>query len=247
MLRNWQLRAHIDGLISEARRTRRQERRVLGAAELLRIQDRLISGQFRRPQIERIIRKISNGLVKPKDPDQPLTLRERIIKGMRAVGKGRNVPTDLPKPEREWLPGTERRFEDLHHHRVVKLRKEMRAAHLAYGFFLGIAVHDMEETCREPLPLARIRQLAEEFSEPNDFNAETFSSWVDEFNEIQSQKHTHVLPTDVEAAVANIDERLSRAAHPAYRDHLIAQRNKLHEKFSWTGAHEQNGEHCAGE
>ncbi len=69
----------------------------------------------------------------------------------------------------------------LHNIRTGTLRKESRAANLAYGFLLGRSYWQMERTCHEAPDFIRVQQLAEQFSgEDKRITRQRFACWHDE-------------------------------------------------------------------
>lgn len=239
MLKFWQLRAHIAGLAAAARRTRREENKHYSLAELLRIQDRLTTGQFKKSYIEKTIRRLGGGRIKGGS-DGPLSLRERIIDGLKARGGGHNT-MDLKPVELQKLAGITIRAEELHNWRVNYLRKESRAALLAYGFLRGKAVHDMEMVCREPLPAARVRHIAENMSGDAAFDEEAFLAWMADYEEtrISYDVPTHPLPVDAKTEMDKIDERLLAAENAEYRKRLMNQQVALAGKLARYGTFQE--------
>lgn len=81
--------------------------------------------------------------------------------------------------------GAEEGRELLHHMRTHSLRKESRAANLAYGFFLGRSYSQMEQTCHERPDLARVEMLVERYSGDLDERhvRQKFAQWLDDARE----------------------------------------------------------------
>jgi hypothetical protein len=75
--------------------------------------------------------------------------------------------------------------EALHNMRTHSLRKEARAANLAYGFFLGRSYSQMEQTCHERPDLARVEALVERYSGDLDKRQvkQRFAQWWGEARE----------------------------------------------------------------
>ena len=52
---------------------------------------------------------------------------------------------------------------DLHAHRVVVVRGECRATHLAYGFLRGRTYHQMERTCRTKPDWEKVKRMVRRY------------------------------------------------------------------------------------
>lgn len=217
-MRSWQLRAHIAGLVAESRRTRTVLRKAYSADALLRIKERLLNGEFRPTQIERIMHKVrsgySAGVALPED-------RRVIVSAIRANVRRENAPSELSKLDPQWIDDSADRCAALHYHRTVTLRRELRACNLAYGLLLGHGLNEMEDHGGKPIPLPWIRSVAEEYG-GNEYSQDTFESWVDEI-----RPNSHPKPANIAGQLADIEARLARATSPAYRAKLVGQIDRL--------------------
>lgn len=217
-MRSWKLRAHIAGLVAESRRTRTVLRKAYSADALLRIKERLLNGEFRPTQIERIMHKVRVGYA----ASAPLPEDRRVIvSAIRANVRRENAPSELSKLDPDWIDESTNRCAALHYHRTVTLRRELRACNLAYGFLLGKGLNEMEDHGGKPIPLPWIRSAAEEFG-GKEYNQDTFESWVDEI-----RPNSHPKPSNIAGQLADISARLARATNPAYREKLTGQIYKL--------------------
>ena len=83
------------------------------------------------------------------------------------------------------LPWAAEAREFLHNMRTHSLRKEARAANLAYGFFLGRTYGQMEQTCHERPNFARVEEFVERYSRDLDMRItkQRFAQWIDEARE----------------------------------------------------------------
>lgn len=91
----------------------------------------------------------------------------------------------------QWLAGDKRlagiareegTFASLHNHRMVVVRREARATHLARGFLKGTAYRDMEHACWEQPIWDRVREIAVKYR-PGDHSEQVirqrFAEWRD--------------------------------------------------------------------
>lgn len=228
-MRSKTLVAHIAGLILESRALRRQETQALNHLQELRVRERLVQGKFGKPQIMRILRNSKVAKAPAKEHakggfERHGSISDSTTTALHVVLRGEN--THLPEQDPAWQEQGDAIFRDLHHYRVIRLRRELRASHLAHGFLLGRGLNDMERTGREPIPLKRIAEIAGDHGEL-EFRPATFEGWVAEID-----RGTHPQPANIEAQIANVEDRLKVATNHPYKSKLELQLALLREKQS---------------
>lgn len=152
------LMLEIQGYAQVSRSLRTIERRHLDNGQLLRINTRLSGAGIPERQMARIMKRAKSRTV--------AIIRGSGIKS--AYGKSNelmaiNVP--MPPPEAAWIEDADDKFNNAHTERTVYLRRELRAANLAYAFLKGISLESAEAKGYEPIPFDRIEEIAEAYSD----------------------------------------------------------------------------------
>lgn len=156
------LKAKIRNLAREAREIRAREYHELRLSRTLRAQERLTRLGYSAQQRRRIInRAISRGaMILPTEFKRGGKKRRDVVAFaafvMNLVGIGQ---TNLSSPPADWLIGHDTQQKSLHHYRTEPLRRQMRAAHLAYGFLRGVPYKKMEQKSYTPPPWLELEKV----------------------------------------------------------------------------------------
>lgn len=159
----------INGAAAVSRGLRAMETKVLDHAAILRVHDRLAGAGIPERQMGRILKRAKSRTV-------------RIIKkeGVKSPVDGSNEQFVINVPMQASEPGQieahQTYAEVLHQDRTIFLRRELRAANLAYSFLRGGELSDVEKSAREPVPVDRIEQIVAKYGQWDDVKG-SFEAW----------------------------------------------------------------------
>lgn len=146
----------IQGAAQVSRSLRTIERRHLGNAQLLRIHTRLAVSGIPDRQMARIMKRAKSrtvGLINRDSVKSPSGKSNEIMLI--------NVPMQVPEPA--WAEASDDKYHSAYMDRTVYMRRELRAANLAYTFMLGNSLESAEAKGYEPVPFDRIEEIVEKY------------------------------------------------------------------------------------
>lgn len=147
----------IQGAAQISRSLRTIERRHFDNGEVLRIHARLAGAGIEERQMARIMKRAKSRtarLIRKDSAKSPA--------GYSNMTMVINVP--MPAPELAWIEEADSAGVSAHTDRTVYLRRELRAANLAYTFLIGNSLETAEAKGYEPVPFDRIEQIAEKYA-----------------------------------------------------------------------------------
>lgn len=148
----------IQGAAQISRSLRTIERRHFDNAQLLRVHTRLAASGIPDRQMARIMKRAKGrtiGLIRRDGVKSPHGKTNEMM--------NINVPMQVPEPA--WIETAETEAQSAHFERTVYLRREIRAASLAYTFLIGNSLATAEAKGYEPVPFDRVEKIAERFAD----------------------------------------------------------------------------------
>lgn len=159
----------IQSQITVSRQLRVIEYRAMNHAQLMRIRTRLATTGIPERSIARIMKTASRARIVKLLPSG----KDRIKSPIDGKNDTFAIHANIDVPDPSWVDETISMSEKAHMDRTIYLRRELRAAHLAYNFLRGTSIESVEDKGYEPIPFARIEQIAHQYCEGKmpDFDA----------------------------------------------------------------------------